>query len=230
MVLTLRERLHKSDVRSRPRQGPKLGRTAQPRGQHVPQGQKLGRKRRWRGFPGAPSGAGRGVSPRIPRIGAELGAWSRLRPADGVRGRGGRGDMFGRGSYVIVRRCKSSVFFRCNPECGRGVCILADTLVFVGGSARRCALPTQRSLARRRFRSTLRVSRNDVPRTGRKREKMGSGDGVTGNGAPFPAAHLSPSPHPATHVIPPPTIGGGGIPSSPVSAAAVAESPPMTDV
>ena len=44
-----------------------------------------------------------------------------------------------------------------------------------GGSARRCALPTQRSLARRRFRSTLRVSRNDVPRTGRKREKMGGG-------------------------------------------------------
>ncbi len=99
MVLTLRERLHKSDVRSQPRQG-----------------QKPGRKRRWRGFPGAPSGAGRGVSPRVPRIGAELGAWSRLRPADGVRGRGGRGDMFGRGSYAIVRRCKSSIFFRCNSE------------------------------------------------------------------------------------------------------------------
>ena len=99
-----------------------------------------------------------------------------------------------------------------------------------GGSARRCALPTQRSLARRRFRSTLHVSRNDVPRKGQKREKMGGGDGVTGNGAPFPAAHLFPSPHPATHVIPPPTIGGGGIPSSQVSAAAVADSPPMTDV
>ena len=42
---------------------------------------------------------------------------------------------------------------------------------------------------------------------------MGGGDGVTGNGAPFPAAHLFPSPHPATHVIPPPTIGGGGIPN-----------------
>ena len=55
--------------------------------------------------------------------------------------------------------------------------------------------------------------RNDVPRTGRKREKMGGGDGVTGNGAPFPAAHLFPSPHPAMHVIPPPTIGGGGIPT-----------------
>ena len=82
MVLTLRERLHKSDVRSQPRQGPKPG-----------------RKRRWRGFLGAPSGAGRGVSPRVPRIGAELGAWSRLRPADGVWGRGGRGDMFGLGSY-----------------------------------------------------------------------------------------------------------------------------------
>ena len=40
------------------------------------------------------------------------------------------------------------VFFRSNPECGRGVCILADTLVFVGGSDRRCALPIQRSLAR----------------------------------------------------------------------------------
>ena len=48
--------------------------------------------------------------------------------------------------------------------------------MFVGGSARRCALPTQRSLARRRFRSTLRVSRNDVPHTGQKREKMGGGD------------------------------------------------------
>ena len=43
---------------------------------------------------------------------------------------------------------------------------------------------------------------------------MGGGDGVTGNGAPFPAAHLFPSPHPATHVIPPLTIGGGGIPFS----------------
>jgi len=64
-----------------------------------------------RGFPGAPSGAGRGVSPRVPRIGAELGAWSRPRPADEARGRGGRGDMFGRGSYAIVRRCKSSIFF-----------------------------------------------------------------------------------------------------------------------
>ena len=51
------------------------------------------------------------MSPRIPRIGTELGAWSRPRPADGVRGRGGRGDMFGRGSYAIVRRCKSSIFF-----------------------------------------------------------------------------------------------------------------------
>ena len=94
MVLTLRERLHKSDVRSRPRQG-----------------RKPGRKRRWRGFHEAPSGAGRGVSPRIPRIGAELGAWSRPRPADGARGRRGRGDMFGRSSYAIVRRCKSSIFF-----------------------------------------------------------------------------------------------------------------------
>ena len=127
MVLTLRERLHKSDVRSQPRQGPKLGRTAQPRGQHVPQGQKLGRKRRWRGFPGAPSGAG-------------------------------RGDMFGRGSYTLVRRCKSSIFFRSNSERDGGICVLADTKVFVGGSARRCALPTQRSLARRIFRSTLRVA------------------------------------------------------------------------
>ena len=116
MVLTLRERLHKSDALCQPRQEPKLGRTAQARSQHVPQGQKLGRKRRWRGSPGAPSGAGRGVSPRVPRIGTELGAWSRLRPADGVLGRGGRGDMFGRGSYAIVRRCKSSIFFRSNPE------------------------------------------------------------------------------------------------------------------
>ena len=53
--------------------------------------------------------------------------------------------------------------------------------------------------------------RNGAPRTGQKREKMGGGDGVTGNGETFPAAHLFPSPHPATHVIPPPTIGGGGI-------------------
>ena len=37
-------------------------------------------------------------------------AWSRLRPADEARGRRGRGDMFGRGSYAIVRRCKSSIF------------------------------------------------------------------------------------------------------------------------
>ena len=72
--------------------------------------------------------------------------------------------------------------------------------------------------------------RNGVPRTGQKREKMGGGDGVTGNGETFPAAHLFPSPHPATHVIPPPTIGGGGIPSSPVSAVTMADSPPMTDV
>jgi len=97
-------------------------------------------------------------------------------------------------------------------------------------SVGRCLRPRRHTGVSRRFRSTLRVSRNDVPRTGRKREKMGGGDGVTGNGAPFPAAHLFPSPHPATHVIPPPTIGGGGIPSSPVSAAAEAESPPMTDV
>jgi len=110
MVLALRKRLHKSDVRCRPRQGPKPG-----------------RKRRWRGFPGAPSGAG-------------------------------RGDMFGRGSYAIVRRCKSSIFFRSNSERDGGICVLADTKVFVGGSARRCALPTQRSLARRIFRSTLRVA------------------------------------------------------------------------
>ena len=50
------------------------------------------------------------MSPRVPRIGAELGAWSRLHPADGVRGRGEWGDMFGRGSYAIVRWCKSSIF------------------------------------------------------------------------------------------------------------------------
>ena len=74
-----------SSVGSQPRQGPKLG-----------------RKRRWRGLPGAPSGAGRGVSPRIPRIGTEFGTWSRLRPADAVRGRRGRGDIVA---------CGSSVFF-----------------------------------------------------------------------------------------------------------------------
>ena len=93
-LVGIRKCLYRSGSRSQPRQGPKLG-----------------RKRRLRGFPGAPSGAGRGVSPRIPRIGAELGAWSRPRPADGVRGRRGGGDMFGRGSYTLVRRCKSSIFF-----------------------------------------------------------------------------------------------------------------------
>ena len=51
-----------------PRKGIKLGRTAQTRSRHVPQGQKSGRKRMRRGVPGAPSGAGRGVSPRIARI------------------------------------------------------------------------------------------------------------------------------------------------------------------
>ena len=89
----IRKYLYRSGSRSQPRQGPKLG-----------------RKRRWRGFPGAPSGAGRGVSPRIPRIGAELGAWSRLRPADRVRGRRGRGDMFGRGSSVVFDVAKIRIF------------------------------------------------------------------------------------------------------------------------
>ena len=93
-LVGIRKCLYRSGSRSQPRQGPKPG-----------------RKRMRRGFPGAPSGAGRGVSPRIPRIGAELGAWSRPRPADGARGRRGRGDMFGRSSYAIVRRCKSSIFF-----------------------------------------------------------------------------------------------------------------------
>ena len=40
------------------------------------------------------------------------------------------------------------VFFCSNSERDGAVCVLADTLVFVGGSARRCALPIQRSLAR----------------------------------------------------------------------------------
>ena len=47
----------------------KLGRTAQARSQHVPQGQKLGRKRMRRGFPEAPSGAGRGSADRANRTG-----------------------------------------------------------------------------------------------------------------------------------------------------------------
>ena len=92
-LVGIRKCLCRSGSRSQPRQGPKPG-----------------RKRRWRGFPGAPSGAGRGVSPRVPRIVAELGAWSRPRPADEARGRRVRGDMFGRGSYALVRRCKSSIF------------------------------------------------------------------------------------------------------------------------
>lgn len=41
-------------------------------------------------------------SPRISRICAEAGARNRPLPAEGVRGRSGRGDMFGRGSYAIV--------------------------------------------------------------------------------------------------------------------------------
>ena len=41
-------------------------------------------------------------SPRISRIGTEASARNRPRPADGVRRRSGRGDMFGRGSYAIV--------------------------------------------------------------------------------------------------------------------------------
>jgi len=40
------------------------------------------------------------------------------------------------------------VFFCSNSERDGAVCVLADTLVFVGGPARRCALPMQRSLAR----------------------------------------------------------------------------------
>ena len=64
-----------------------------------------------------------------------------------------------------------------------------------------------------RFRSTLRASRNDVPHTGQKREKMGGGEKVSGNGAPSPAAHLFPFPHPAARVIPPPTLGGSGTPT-----------------
>ena len=79
----------------------------------------------------------------------------------------------------------------------------------------RCPRPRRHEGVRWRFRSTLRVAdtaftgekevpldalasrRNGAPRPGQKREKMGGGDGVTGNGAPFPAAHLFPSPHPA---------------------------------
>ena len=92
----IRKCLCRSGSRSQPRQGPKPG-----------------RKRRWRGFPGAPSGAGRGVSPRIPRIGAELGAWSRLRPADAVRGRRGRGYIVACGSsfFLTGRRYENSVLF-----------------------------------------------------------------------------------------------------------------------
>ena len=146
----IRKCLYRSGSRSQPRQGPKLGRTAQPRGQHVPQGQKLGRKRRWRRFPGAPSGAGRGVSPRIPRIGAELGAWSRLRPADGVRGRGWRGDMFGRGSYTLVQRCKSSIFF---------VAIRSAMEVSASSQAHWCSLEVPLDAARCRYSVHWRDSR-----------------------------------------------------------------------
>jgi len=120
--------------------------------------------------------------------------------------------MFGRGSYAIVRRCKSSIF---------SVAIRSEMEPSASSQTHWCSLEVPLDAAR---------LANGAPRPGEKGEKMGGGDGVTGNGEPFPAAHLFPSPHPAMHVIPPPTIGGGGIPSSPVSAAAVAESPPMTDV
>ena len=52
--------------------------------------------------------------------------------------------------------------------------------------------------------------RNGATRTGTKREKMGGGDGVTGNGATLPAAHLFPLPLPEARTIPLPTSGGGG--------------------
>ena len=54
-----------------PRKGIKPGGTSQASSRHVPQGLKPGRKRRRRGFPQAPSGAGRGVDSRIVRICAE---------------------------------------------------------------------------------------------------------------------------------------------------------------
>ena len=129
----------RSRTAARPRQGPKPSRTALPRDRHVPQGQKLGRKRRWRGFPGAPSWAGRGVSPRVPRIGTEASARNRPRPADGVRGRGWRGDMFGRGSYAIVRRCKSSIF---------SVAIQSAVEVSASLQTRRCSLEVPLDAAR----------------------------------------------------------------------------------
>ena len=56
-LVGIRKCLHRSGSRSQPRQGPKLGRTVQPHGQHVPQGQEPGRKRRWRGVFEAPLGA-----------------------------------------------------------------------------------------------------------------------------------------------------------------------------
>ena len=99
--------------------------------------------------------------------------------------------MFGRGSYAIVRRCKSSIFF---------VAIRSAMEVSASSQTHWCSLEVPLDAAR---------LANGAPRKGQKREKMGGGDGVTGNGAPFPAAHLFPSPHPAAHVIPLPTPGGG---------------------
>lgn len=73
-----------------PRKGIKPGRTAQPRSQHVPQGQKLGRKRMRRGFPEAPSGAGQVPAYRANRTGFRR---------EGLRGAAGpEGNMFGGGS------------------------------------------------------------------------------------------------------------------------------------
>ena len=95
--------------------------------------------------------------------------------------------------------------------CRIGVCkTLVHTRLFVDAKILFFSANTKNCW---RFRSTLRVSRNDVPHTGQKREKMGGGDDVSGNGAHFPAAHLFPFPHPTAHVIPPPTSGGGGTPT-----------------
>lgn len=159
-LVGIRKCLYRSG-RSQPRQGPKLG-----------------RKRRWRGFPGAPSGAGRGVSPRVPRIGEELGAGSRLRPADGARGRRGRGDMFGHGSYAIVRRCKSSIFF---------VAIRSEIEVSASSQTRRCSLEVSFDAARCRHSVHLReggsarrcASRGMVHRARGKRGKRWAAEMVS---------------------------------------------------
>ena len=87
-------------------QGQKLGRTAQARSRHVPQGQKPGRERMRCGVPGAPLGAGRGVSPRIACIGADMGAGFLRISAGYMKGRQSYAVLMGRTKKILKILCK----------------------------------------------------------------------------------------------------------------------------